>query len=143
MFYALSWLVVFMLLALWSLAAWTIHAIAAWTISHAADLAGGSGPLDALRLPDWLAPWVPPELLPAIASMLSAFGPAIETLLGWAPSLAGGLSLLIWVIWALGSALLVVLGVVLSGLVALQHRRSTRPAAPGRTSSPWTRHQSP
>ena len=35
MFYALSWFFVVALLALWSLAAWALHAVAVWTVSNA------------------------------------------------------------------------------------------------------------
>ena len=130
MFYALIWLVVFILLALWSLSARAFHAVTAWTISSAGVMAGSSGAIEALRLPDWLAPWVPPEFALALTSMLSAFTPAIEAALEWAPALADGLSVAVWVLWAIGSALLIVLGVVLSGLVAMLRRRSTVPAVP-------------
>lgn len=128
MFYALSWFVVLGLLALWSLGAWALHAVAAWTVASAGGLAGGSGVTQGLRVPDWLAPWVPPELAPALESMAAAFGPAIETLLGWAPALEGGLSVAIWVIWGLGSVLLVVLGFAATGLIAVLRRRASAPA---------------
>jgi hypothetical protein len=130
MFYALSWFGVFSLLALWSLAAWAFHAITAWAASNAGVLAGGSGVTQGLRMPDWLAPWVPPEFALALASVVSAFTPAIEAVLGWAPALAGGLSVAVWVVWAIGSALLIVLGVVLSGLIAVLRRRSNTPTTP-------------
>ena len=128
MVYALSWFVVFSLLALWSLAAWTFHAIAAWTVSNAGVLAGGAG--SGLRMPDQLAPWVPPEFALALNAMASAFTPAIETAIGWAPALAGGLSVAVWVVWAIGSVLLVVLGFVVTGLIAVLRRRASMLAAP-------------
>ena len=130
MFYALSWSVVFILLALWSLAAWAFNSIAAWTISNSGVLAGSSGALDGLRAPDWLAPWLPPELALAFTSMLSAFIPAIEAALSQAPALAGGLSVVIWVVWGVGSALIVILGLVCSGLIAVLRRRASSFAAP-------------
>jgi hypothetical protein len=130
MLYALSWFVIFSLLALWSLAAWTFHAVTAWTVSNAGVLAGGSAATVGLRMPDWLAPWVPPEVAATLASMVSAFTPAIEAVLGWAPALAGGLSVAVWVVWAIGSALLIVLGVVLSAMIAVLRRRSARLAVP-------------
>ena len=129
MFYALGWFAVFILIALWSLAAWAFHAVTAWTISNAGVLAGSSGAIEALRLPDWLAPWVPPEFALALTSMLSAFTPAIEAVLDWAPALAGGLSVAVWAVWAIGSALLIVLGVVLSGMIAVLRRRTGTPAS--------------
>ena len=129
MFYALGWFAVFILIALWSLAAWAFHAVTAWTVSNAGVLAESSGAIEALRLPDWLAPWVPPEFALALTSTLSAFTPSIEAVLDWAPALAGGLSVAIWSVWAIGSALLIVFGVVLSGMIAVLRRRSTTSAA--------------
>ena len=128
MFYALSWSVVFILLALWSLAAWAFHSIAVWTVANSGVLAGGSGAIEGLRVPDWLAPWIPPELALAFTSMLSAFIPAIEAALNQVPALAGGLSVAIWVVWGVGSALIVILGLVCSGLIAVLRRRSSSAA---------------
>ena len=110
MFYALSWFVMFSLLALWSLAAWAFHAVAAWTVSNAGALTGAASGVEGLRLPEWLAPWVPPEIVQAMTSLLSGLAPAVEGLLQAAPALAGGLTVATWVIWGLGSALLVLLG---------------------------------
>ena len=130
MFYAFSWFVVFGLLALWSLAAWAFHSITAWTISNAGALTGGAGATEGLRMPDWLAAWVPPEFALALSSMVSAITPAIEAVLGWAPALAGGLSVVVWVVWAIGSVLLVVLGFVVTGLIAVLRRRASMLASP-------------
>jgi hypothetical protein len=127
MFYALSWLVVFGLLALWSLGAWAFHAVAVWAVSNAGTLTGAaSGAVsgaDGLRLPEWLAPWVPPEIVQAMTSLLSGLAPAVEGLLQAAPSLAGGLSVAAWVIWGFGSVLLVLLGAGLHLLIAMWRRR--------------------
>ena len=129
MFHVIGWFVVLSLLALWSLAAWAFHALAAWAMANAGVLAGGTASLPGLRLPDWLAPWVPPELAKLLESLAAGLAPAVEALLGWAPALAGGLSVAVWVIWAIGGALLVLCGVLLSGLVAVI-RRNTPPAGP-------------
>lgn len=127
MFYALSWFVVFGVLALWSLGAWAFHAVAVWVVSNAGTLTGAaSGAVsgaEGLRLPQWLAPWVPPEIVQAMASLLSGLAPAVEGLLQAAPSLAGGLSVATWVIWAFGSVLLVLLGAGLHLLIAMWRRR--------------------
>jgi hypothetical protein len=129
MFHALNWVVVSSLLALWSLAAWAFHAIAAWTISNTGALVGAAGNIEGLRLPDWLAAWLPPEMALAFTSMLSAFMPAVEAMLQQAPALAGGLSVAVWVVWAIGSVLLVVLGLVVTGLIAMMRRRASVLAA--------------
>ncbi len=131
MFYALSWFGVFSLLALWSLAAWAFHLITAWTLSNAGVLAGGGAVAsEGLRMPDWLAPWMPPELALALDSMASAVTPAIEAGLTWAPALAGGLSIAVWVVWGIGSVLLIVLGFLAAGLIAVLRRRLSAPATP-------------
>ena len=130
MFYVLTWSVTFILLALWSLAAWAFHSIAVWTVANSGVLAGGSGAIEGVRAPDWLAPWIPPELALAFTSMLSAFVPAIEAALNQAPALAGGLSLAIWAVWGAGSALIVILGFLCSGLIAVLRRRASVFAAP-------------
>jgi hypothetical protein len=115
----------FILLALWSLAAWAFHSVAAWTVSNAGVLAEGSGAIEGLRAPDWLAPWIPPELALASSSVLTALSPAIETALNQAPALAGGVSVAVGTVWGVGSALIVILGLVCSGLIAVLRRRTS------------------
>lgn len=132
MFYVLSWFLVFSLLALWSLAAWAFHAIGAWTVSNAGVLAGGAGAIDGLRLPGWIAAWVPPEIGSALTSMLTALTPAVEFVLGLVPALAAGLSVAVWIVWGIGSVLLIVLGFVLTGLIAVLRRRAFMRAGPAR-----------
>ena len=133
MFYALSWFVVFSLLALWSLAAWAFHSITAWTVSNAGGLTGGSGVIQGMRIPDWLAPWIPPELALALDSMALAVTPAIDAVLGWVPALEGGLSVAVWVVWGIGSFLLIVLGFLVTGLIAVLRRHLSAPQTPSRS----------
>jgi hypothetical protein len=128
MFYALNWFVVLILLALWSLAAWGFHTIAAWTIANAAGLKGGSSEILSQGVPAWLAPWMQPELASTLPAMVSSLTPAVDFLLGLAPGLAGVLSLAVWFVWAIGSVLLIVLGIVVSTVIAvLRRRRSAKP----------------
>lgn len=133
MLYALVWFVVSSLLALWSLAAWAFHSIMAWTASSAGALAGGSGVTQALRMPDGLAPWVPPELALALDSMASTLTPAIDAVLGWAPAIEGGLSAAVWAVWGIGSVLLIVLGLLATGLIAVLRRRASGGTSQGMT----------
>jgi len=123
MFYALSWFLIFSLLALWSLAAWAVNAVAVWTVSNAGTLTGAASGVEGLRLPESLGPWVPPEIAQAMTPLLSGLAPVVESLLQAAPALAGGLTMATWMIWGLGSALLVLLGVGLHLLVAILRRR--------------------
>lgn len=130
MIYALSWFLVFGLLALWSLAAWGMNAVAVWTVSNAGALTGAASGVESLRPPEWLALWVPPEIVRAMTSLLSGLAPIVESLLQAAPALASGLTVVTWVIWGIGSALLVLLGVGLHLLIAMWRRggSSTPPA---------------
>ena len=131
MFHVIGWFVVLSLLALWSLAAWAFHALATWAMTNAGALASGTATLPGLRLPDWLAPWVSPELAQALDALAAGLAPAIQAMIGWAPALAGGLSVAVWVVWAIGAALLVLCGVLLSGLVAVIRRNAPRANPPG------------
>jgi hypothetical protein len=123
MFYALSWFVVVALLALWSLAAWALNAVAVWTVSNAGALSGAASGAGTIRLPDWLAPWVPPEIAQSVSQMLAGLGPVVDSLLQAAPALAGGLTVATWVVWGIGGMLLVMLGAGLHLLIALWRRR--------------------
>jgi hypothetical protein len=129
-FYALSWSVMLILLALWSLAAWAFHSIAAWSVSNAGVLAEGSGAIESLRVPDWLAHWVPPELALAVTAVPSAVGPAVEAALNQAPALADGLSMAVWAVWGVGCALIMILGLVSSRLITVLRRRASVFGAP-------------
>jgi len=123
MFYALSWLVVVALLALWSLAAWALHGLAVWTLGSAGALSGAASGVGAIRLPDWLAPWVPSEIAMSVSQLLAGLGPVVDSLLQAAPALAGGVTVATWVVWGIGSVLLVLLGAGLHLLIALWRRR--------------------
>jgi hypothetical protein len=81
-----------------------VHAVAAWSVSNAGALTGVASGVEDLRLPEWLAPWVPPEIAQAMTSLLASIAPVVESLLQTAPALTGGLTVVTWVIWGLGSA---------------------------------------
>jgi hypothetical protein len=123
MFYALSWFVVVALLALWSLAAWALNAVAVWTVSNAGALSGAASGVGTIALPEWLALWVPPEIAQWASQLLAGLGPVVDSLLQAAPALAGGVTVATWVLWGIGSVLLVMLGAGLNLLIALWHRR--------------------
>lgn len=114
---ALIWLGVSVLVAFWSFAAWALYALTAWALSNAGALAGASGLVDALNLPQWIVPWLPPELVATVPAMSSALKPLVDALIGWAPAIAGGLSTLAWLAWAVGCTGIVALGLVASVLV--------------------------
>jgi len=128
MFYALSWFFVAALLALWSLAAWALHAVAVWMVSNAGALTSAASGAGAIAVPEWLAPWVPPEVAQWASQLMGALAPLVDSLLEAAPALAGGLTVATWVIWGIGSALLVLLGAGLHLSIALWRRRAGSPS---------------
>lgn len=131
MFYALSWFFVLALLALWSLAAWAVHAVAVWTVSNAGALTGAAADTGTITVPVWLAPWVPPELAQWASQVVASLAPWVDGLLQAAPALAGALTVGTWVIWGIGSVLLVLLGAALHLLIALWRRRGGSGPGPG------------
>ena len=131
MFYALSWFFIIVLLALWSLAAWTLHAVAVWTVSNAGSLTGAASGVSSIAVPDWLAPWMPPEVAQWASQLMAVIAPFVDSLLQAAPTLAGGLTVAAWVIWGIGSLLLVLLGAGLHLLIALWRRRGGTGSGPG------------
>jgi len=139
MFYVLSWLAVASLLALWSLAAWALHAVAVWSVSNVGALSGAASGVGSIALPDWLAPWVPTELVQAVTQMAAGLGPLVDSLLQAVPFLAGGLTVIAWVVWALGGVLLLVLGAALHLLISLWRRRGSGGSGPSAGPSLATR----
>ena len=65
--------------------------------------------------------------------------PWIFPMLALLPSLAGAMSVVIAVLWGLGVAVLLMVGAVLHGLIAMWRRRQQPPAAPPGTG----RHRQP
>jgi hypothetical protein len=68
-------------------------------------LTGAAAGASGLQVPAWLSPWVPPEVVQAITSLISGLALAVDGLLQAVPALAGGLSVATWVIWGIGSVL--------------------------------------
>lgn len=135
MIYLLGWLFVLGLVGLWSLTVWMMHAFAAWAVANAGAVAGAGSRDGVLQIPEWLAPWVPPPLVEAFTSMLASLAPVLDWLLQVVPALAGGLTVLTWVIWGFGCVLLILVGGGLHLLLAVWRRRkgdagvdSVRPA---------------
>ncbi|MBQ0945543.1 hypothetical protein KAK07_19545 [Ideonella sp. 4Y16] len=131
MLYALSWLLVAVVLAGWSLLVWAVHALATWSLNSAGAMAGNPEPGSLLSLPAWLADWVPLDLVGALGQLVAWLGPWVDATLSAAPALATGLTVLSWVLWGLVSLLLVLLGAGLHGLIALWQRRAPTLAAGG------------
>lgn len=145
--YAVPWLLALPLLVLWSLAAWLLHAVAAWALQQAGGLPAGvptpvgSGLPPALQawLRDWadgwLGGWAPPGLLEWLAGLadellaslqagvLSSLLPWLQDLQKTLPSLSGGLELLAWAMWGLGSLWLLAMAAACHAALLFWRRR--------------------
>ena len=124
MVYARSWFVVVALLALWSFAAWMLHAVAVWSVLNAGALSGATSDTASFLLPDWLAAWVPEEVAQSVGALVVGLGQLVDTLLKALPALAGGVTVATWLVWGIGSGLLLMLGVGMHVLIALWRRGS-------------------
>lgn len=123
MFYALNWFVVVGLFMLWSLAAWAFQSLAVWTVANAGVLSGGAGALGALQVPGWLAVWIPAEYASSLNAIAAYLAPVVQAVVDWAPAMAGGVSMAVWTVWAIGAVLLILLGFLISGLIAVLRGR--------------------
>lgn len=122
MVYVLGWMAVVALLALWSLFAYGLNAVGVWATSNAANFE--SAVLNAERLvPAWLAPWMPAEFAEGFMALKASLMAIIESLQGLVPALGDGLTVAIWIVWGIGTALVVALGAVAHVLVAKWHQR--------------------
>lgn len=70
-----------------------------------------------------------------MSQMLAGLGPVVDGLLQAAPTLAGGVTVATWVVWGIGSVLLVLLGAALHLLIALWRRRGGSGSDPNAGSS--------
>jgi len=130
MFYTITWLLMALLLALWSVAAWVLHALAQWSSAQAGGMAGLPAQLGTLPAPDWLSLWLPLDMQASWAALLTSFSPLFESLLAFAPALLALLVPAIWLVWAIGAVLLVALGLGLTVLIRLVRSRLGAAAAP-------------
>lgn len=125
MFYAIIWFLSFMLLALWSLACWGVHAVTVWAVGSAGALAGGTAAMDAVLLPEWIKVWIPPQLAEEFGAMIASVGPVVQAALETVPALSGAVTVLAVVIWGLGALALLALAVGAHVLIAVLKRRTT------------------
>jgi len=129
MAFLVGWVVVLLLLALWSSLVWAAQSLLAALLSHA----GGMGVGD-WSLPESLRDWLPGGVADWLVSTVETLAPQLQSLAGALPSLSGGVTVLAWVVWALGALMLFVLGVAVHVGVALW-RKSARSGAPGKVAA--------
>ena len=112
------WIITAVLLALWSFAGWGLHAL---IISGTQWLGDLKPLLDRIPYAAIVEQWIP-GWIDALKLAIDAMAAALTWLGGAAP-------VLVWIVWGLGTALLLVLAGVLTLVVALI-RKSTPPQQP-------------
>ncbi len=132
MFYTITWLLMALLLALWSVAAWVLHALVQWSGTQSGTLSGLPAQMGTLPAPDWLSFWLPLGAQESWSAALTSFNPLFESLLTFAPALLALLVPAIWLVWAIGAVLLVALGVGLTVLIRLARSRLQTTSGAGR-----------
>lgn len=116
------WAIVGVLLACWSGFIWAAHALLEALLAHAGRLGTGDW-----SLPEPLAAWLPTAMAEWLAGALETWAPQLQSLVGWLPSLTGGVTVLAWVSWTLGALPLLLVGVACHVALAAW-LRSRRPA---------------
>ncbi len=106
MLYSILWIVMLVLLAIWSTGVWVLHSLLVWSMSGAGALAGQAQRLDGVTVPGWLALWLPPEWTLALKAAASTLLPWLESALSVLPRAATWLSPLAWGGWAIGLLIL-------------------------------------
>lgn len=133
MWYAVTWLVVAGLLAVWTLGAWALHALAQWLsgLSGAQVTQAAGGAIETarqasggLQMPEWLAVWLPSGAVESWLALAASLRPWMESVLAHTPALAGWISPVVWLLWGLGALALLLLGAGLSVLVRMTQRRA-------------------
>lgn len=101
----LLWMVVGLLLALWSAVVWLGQAVLTVVLGGAGQL-----PVNDLALPEAWTRWLPQGVSESITQALEASQPVVQAVLDGMPALAGGVTVLAWVTWTVGALLLVLAG---------------------------------
>ncbi|MEO6281533.1 hypothetical protein [Roseateles sp.] len=129
MVFLAGWVLVLLLLALWSALVWSGEAMLAALLSHASVLGSGDWSLPqslADLLPAWAAEW--------LVGTLENFSPQLHALVGALPGLSGWVHALAWVVWSVGAVLLLGTGLAIHVAIALW--RKSRDSTPPRIVAP-------
>ena len=117
MFVAILWFSVLALFLVWSVSAWVLHAFVVWSMNSFGTLSGHVPSVDALTLPPSLMLWIPPEMMSVFTSTAAMAWPFIEIGLSMLPAIAGWLTPLTWVVWGIGSLVLLAIAAVLHAMI--------------------------
>lgn len=111
------------MLALWSSLMWAAHGL--WGLMTQVPWAEAVAQLKAIPTSGLLEPWLGPawhEWIDAVAPFMQWLGALVQGSAAW---LAGAVPVLLWLVWGLGAALLLVL--MLAGAGAVMWFRKRQP----------------
>lgn len=124
MFYLASWALVLLLLGLWSTFMWLATAVVDWSLRAAGGLRSGD-----LVVPEALRTWLPAEAQDTLTALTQSVLGLFDAALSAFPALASAVGVIGGLVWGLGAAFLVALGIALhAGLWWWQRRRGPQPA---------------
>ncbi|KQV60884.1 hypothetical protein ASC95_05530 [Pelomonas sp. Root1217] len=126
MAFVVGWVLVLLLLALWSSLVWAVQSFLTGLLAHAGNVGSGGW-----SLPESLRDWLPAAVADWLVSTVETLSPQLQSLASALPSLTGGVTLLAWVVWTLGAVMLFVFGLAIHVGVALwrKSKASTSPPA--------------
>lgn len=101
----LLWSVVGVLLAVWSATVWLGQALLSALLGGAGDL-----PVRDLALPEAWTRWLPQGVSESMTQAIETAQPVLQTVLDQMPALASGATVLAWVVWSVGTGLLLAAG---------------------------------
>lgn len=124
MVFVVGWVLVLLLLALWSGLVTAAHSLLVAMLSHAGNLGSSDW-----SLPESLTAWMPVPVAEWLVSTVETLTPQLQSLAGLLPSLSGGVTVLAWVVWVFGALLLLGVGLAVHVAIALW-RKSKRSSLP-------------
>ena len=106
----LIWVLTAFVALLWTGAAAMLSAAVNWLAASSADPANrGAQAMAQWPVPDWLAVWLPPDVTEPLKASISELLGSVVIATSWIAPMLGWLSPVIWVVWALVLALMLVL----------------------------------
>jgi hypothetical protein len=116
-----------LLALLWTLFIAVSAALADWLAGQGGQLQGGMQALAQWPMPPWIGLWLDPALAEALRASVVWTVEALTAFMPWIMPLLEWVAPLLWVIWALGMAMLVALAGV--GLFLISRLRRRAPPA--------------
>lgn len=136
MLYAVMWSMVSLLFIFWSVAAWGVYSAVQWLAGlapdklEAATTAAGDATREAvplLGMPEWMTVNLPQEIVEAWLVWAKALLLWLQSPLLNAPTLIDWLTPAIWIVWGLGTFLLLLIGIAMHVGIRLFAVRQTHP----------------